>query len=578
MLHLLHGVLRVVPELPFGPYTLLKRIAVGGMSEVFLARRGQGPTVVVKQILPQLARDPDLLQLFFDEAELAQTLDHPGIVEVFDFGQHEGTHYLAMEYVDGLDLDELEKTTKASGGIGVARAVHVVRRLADAVGYAHGARDSAGNPLDLVHRDISPQNVFLSVEGAVKLGDFGIARTRLRAIRTETGVLRGKMAYLAPERLSGEAATPAVDIYAIGVVLYEALAGKKPFAGDDPAMIKGILQGTPEPLRAILGERWAALAAIVERAMAKRPEDRFATAAELSSALAPFDAPGTAASLGAYVLEQRAVRDARTEQQKESRPPAKATETFHGLGAEPPPARAVAVAALHAEAPTLVDRATVDPSFADEDSKDPTIVARPDPETARQRVPVPELVEPAAQTVAFVAPRREARWLRGPGSWVLLSAVLLLGLAFGLGGASLSSAPRTAPEVVPASPSPSAALLVPPRPIELLPTEIDGPQIPASVSSGPKKPRTSPKAPAPAPEVEAGFGELSIDADPWAYVSVQGRALGPTPLAHVRLPAGQHRVLLENPEHKISRTVSISIKTDQRTSVRVRLSDGKLLR
>lgn len=568
-----------MPEIPFGPYTLLKRIAVGGMSEVFLARRGQGPTVVVKQILPQLARDPDLLQLFFDEAELARTLDHPGIVEVFDFGQHEGTHYLAMEHVDGLDLDELEKTTRASGGIGVARAVHVVRRLADAVGYAHGARDAEGRPLDLVHRDISPQNVFLGVDGAVKLGDFGIARTRLRAIRTETGVLRGKMAYLAPERLSGEAATPAVDIYAIGVVLYEALAGKKPFAGDDPAMIKGILQGAPEPLLDILGERWKGLAAIVERAMAKRPAERFSTAAELSAALAPFDASETAAGLGAYVLEQREIRDQRAEQHKEPRPQPKATETFHGVAHEPP-ARTLAVAALHAEAPTLVDHTQIDARFAEPDSKDPTVVARPDPETARQRVvaaPDPAQVQrPAPPPIA--APR----WLGGPRSWAVIGAVLLLGLAFGLGSASLSSPPRAPAEAPVAevaarrSPSPSPAQRA--RPIELLPTEIAGPELPASVSSGPKKPRPSPKAPSPAPEVEAGFGELSIDAEPWAYVSVQGRALGPTPLAHVRLPAGQHRVLLENPDHKVTRTVAISIKNDQRTSVRVRLSDGKLLR
>lgn len=572
-----------MPEIPFGPYTLLKRIAVGGMSEVFLARRGQGPLVVVKQILPQLARDPDLLQLFFDEAELARTLDHPGIVEVFDFGQHEGTHYLAMEYVDGLDLDELEKTTRAGGGIGVARAVHVVRRLADAVGYAHCAQDSAGRPLDLVHRDISPQNVFLGVDGAVKLGDFGIARTRLRAIRTETGVLRGKMAYLAPERLSGEAATPAVDIYAIGVVLYEALAGKKPFAGDDPAMIKGILHGTPEPLRELLGERWAGLAAIAERAMAKRPADRFASAAELSDALASFDAPETAAALGAYVLEQRGIRDLRAEQHKESRPAPKATETFHGLAGEPP-ARSLAAMALHAEAPTLVDHTQIDARFADADSKDPTIVARPDPETARQRVVTAP--DPAAQRAATVAHRRSTPgpgWLRGPRSWALLGAVLLLGLAFGLGGASLSSLPREPGEaqaeaVARPAPSPGAAQRSPTPPIELLPTEIDGPQMPASVSSGPKKARLTQKPAAPAPEVEAGFGELSIDAEPWAYVSVQGRALGPTPLAHVRLPAGQHRVVLENPDHKVTRTVAISIKNDQRTSVRVRLSDGKLLR
>ena len=181
-----------MPEIPFGPYTLVRRLAVGGMAEVYLATlagpRGFEKKVVVKQILPQLAREPELLQLFFDEAAIAQKLVHPGVVQVFDVGQHDGTHYMAMEFVDGLDLDDLiRRQVRATGlGLAVPLAVRVVLDLARAVHYAHEAKDDDGTPLEVIHRDISPQNVLLGRDGSVKLGDFGIARTSLRARRTQT--------------------------------------------------------------------------------------------------------------------------------------------------------------------------------------------------------------------------------------------------------------------------------------------------------------------------------------------------------------------------------------------------------
>ncbi|MFO0729243.1 MAG: serine/threonine-protein kinase [Myxococcota bacterium] len=557
-----------MPEIPFGPYTLLRRIAVGGMSEVFLARSSlaEGRTVVVKQILPQLARDPDLLQLFFDEAALAKRLHHPGIVEVFDFGDFEGTHFLTMEYVDGLDLDELEKTARVHGGIGQDRAVHVVRRLSQAVAYAHAAADEEGRPLELVHRDISPQNVFLGVDGAVKLGDFGIARTRLRAMRTETGVLRGKMAYLAPERLMGAEATQAVDVYAIGVVLYEALAGRKPFGGDEVQMVRAILNDVPPPIEGLFGAALD-LGTIVARAMAKRPEDRIPTAAALAALLEPFDRPETAATLGAYVAERKRERDlALAERKGSARPAQRGTETLPGM-IEPDPAPAVTASVLHEDAPTVVDRQSVVPAIAAVEAAPPTEVVFAHPEATR-----PALALDPAMRRAPPPPPKRSLWR--------MAVVLAAGLGAGLLGARLL--------VPPPPPSPKLAL----EPIELGPTEIEDAQASASPTpsptpavtaspepsgeAAPRRPRRSPRAtPSPSASAkareESGFGELSLDAEPWGNVSVDGRGLGPTPLAHVRLSAGTHRVSIENPEQGLSKAITVTVKADQRTTLRVRL-------
>src|SRR5688572_25708935 len=165
------------------------------MAEVYLAEVGEGPKkqkVVVKQILPQLAEDPELLQLFFDEARIASRVVHPGIVRIVDVGQHEGVHFLAMEYVDGLDLSVLmrlarEISSKKSFPLG--SAIRIGIDLCRALHHAHEACEPDGTALEIVHRDVSPQNILISRTGAVKLADFGIARARIRALKTATGIL-----------------------------------------------------------------------------------------------------------------------------------------------------------------------------------------------------------------------------------------------------------------------------------------------------------------------------------------------------------------------------------------------------
>jgi serine/threonine protein kinase len=201
--------------LRLGPYELLRRLATGGMAEVYLARRA-GPhgfqkLVAVKRILPQFASDNDFVAMFVDEARVCARLGHPNIVQVFDFGEHDGELYMAMEYVDGTTGARLIRAAAGRGDeIPLDVALHVALSVLRALEYAHNARDEDGKPLDLVHRDVSPGNVLIDRSGAVKLTDFGIARAAEIERRTDAGQLKGKLGYMYPSKSSAATSTPEV--------------------------------------------------------------------------------------------------------------------------------------------------------------------------------------------------------------------------------------------------------------------------------------------------------------------------------------------------------------------------------
>lgn len=222
--------------LRLGPYELLRRIATGGMAEVYLARRA-GPhgfqkLVAVKRILPQYARDPDFVAMFIDEARVCARLGHPNIVQVFDFGEQDGELYMAMEYVDGTTGARLIRAAAAQGeDVPLDVCLHTALSLVRALDYAHGARDDGGRPLSLVHRDVSPGNVLIDRSGAVKLTDFGIARAAEIERRTDAGQLKGKLGYMSPEQVVGRDLDARSDIFTVGIVLAEMLTLKPLFSG-----------------------------------------------------------------------------------------------------------------------------------------------------------------------------------------------------------------------------------------------------------------------------------------------------------------------------------------------------------
>jgi hypothetical protein len=234
----------------FGPYTIEERLATGGMAEVYVARRS-GPhgfykRVALKRILPQYARDPDFVAMFIDEATLAARLDHPNIVQVFDFGELAGELFLTMELVVGSNVSRLSRALTTRGHpLPLDLALHIVSQTAHALAYAHRARDDLGSPLNVVHRDVSPANILLSHAGYVKLSDFGIARMAGAEPRTDDGQVRGKLGYMSPEQVTGRQLDGRSDVFTLSAVFAEMLIGTPLFgtSGNDLDVLLKIRDG-----------------------------------------------------------------------------------------------------------------------------------------------------------------------------------------------------------------------------------------------------------------------------------------------------------------------------------------------
>jgi serine/threonine-protein kinase len=278
--------------IPFGRFLLVDRVAIGGMAEVFAAvRRGDPPGryYAVKRILPTLAEDRELVRMFLDEARLVVQLEHPGIVPVHELGRQEAGYYIAMDYVAGRDLRALVDRARAAGErLPVPLCAHVAWRVADALDHAHRRRAANGAELRVVHRDVSPANVLVGFDGAVRIIDFGIAQAAFRA-GPHQAVLRGKFAYMSPEMVRGLPVDRRSDVFSLGVVLHEMLTGERLFTGPtELAVMERVRAADVRPPSGRNPAVSSALDAVVLRALAREPEGRFGWASELRDALLPF--------------------------------------------------------------------------------------------------------------------------------------------------------------------------------------------------------------------------------------------------------------------------------------------------
>jgi serine/threonine protein kinase len=280
----------------FGPYELVRRLGSGGMAETFLAvRRGPGgfeQHVCVKRILPALESDPELVRLFMEEARLAAQLRHANITQVVDFGTVDGSHYLTLELVDGIDLRALLAQLRTEGrALDPSVAIYIATELAAALEFAHTPEHGRHA---VIHRDISPSNILLSRSGEVYLTDFGIARAMGAKRRTQSGVVRGKVPYMAAEYAMTGTFDQRSDLFAVGVVLFEALAGRRPFDGvTELDTLTRIKEGTHDSLSALCPAAPDSLCAIVEQLLVPRADERFQAAAALLHALAHVAPPPT---------------------------------------------------------------------------------------------------------------------------------------------------------------------------------------------------------------------------------------------------------------------------------------------
>jgi serine/threonine-protein kinase len=274
----------------FGDYELIRHIATGGMAEIFLARHSVGldRVLIIKRMLPELAVRPDFVQMFLDEGRLTASLQHPHVVRVHDMGQVEGSYFIAMELVDGPHLGALfAHSLRARKPLPIELCVWIIARAADGLEYAHTlSAPSTGKPLNLVHRDISPQNILVSRTGEVKVTDFGVAKASTQQTKTRTGIVKGKVSYMSPEQCLGEVVDHRTDVFALGVVLYELLTRRRLFREKSDLLVMQRI--TNEEVAAPSSVNPAidsTLDGIVAHALHKGLDGRFQTAADFADAL-----------------------------------------------------------------------------------------------------------------------------------------------------------------------------------------------------------------------------------------------------------------------------------------------------
>jgi serine/threonine-protein kinase len=307
---------------PLKQYETVASLGAGGMADVYLAvaKGGQGfrKLVVVKKVRTPLSDDPELLRMFEQEARLAARLNHPNIVQTLDFGEHEGGHAIVMEYLEGQSLSTIVRRAPPEG-IPLALSLEVLVEVLAALDYAHQLTDFGGEPLHIVHRDISPHNVFVTYAGQTKLVDFGVAKALPDPYATTGTMIKGKLAYMSPEHERGDPVDARADLFAVGVMLWEALVGRRMWAGlSEIAIISRLRFGEiPSPHEAS-SEVPNALEHVCMRALAHRREDRYQSAAEfrreLQTCISQLDLQASPDDVGAFVTRLFAQERARLQE------------------------------------------------------------------------------------------------------------------------------------------------------------------------------------------------------------------------------------------------------------------------
>lgn len=270
----------------FGKYLLVEKLASGGMAQLYrgkiLGDQGFEKFIAIKQILPHLAEEKEFLSSFIDEAKLAALLHHQNIVQIYDFGNVEGAYFITMEYLFGKDLRVIAQKSKEKNlPFSIEHCLFIISRICAGLDYAHKLKDFQGKPLNIIHRDVSPQNIIITYEGDVKIVDFGIAKARSRSTITQVGMIKGKVAYMAPEQALGKNIDSRSDIFPTGILLYEMLSGKRMFTGDTLQILAKVSRAEFDPPETAISNLAPKLYKILHQALAKEPEQRYQSGGEM---------------------------------------------------------------------------------------------------------------------------------------------------------------------------------------------------------------------------------------------------------------------------------------------------------
>jgi serine/threonine protein kinase/Tfp pilus assembly protein PilF len=294
----------------FGKYLILDKIATGGMAEMYLAKmtsvEGFEKLVAIKKILPNLTQDKNLVKMFIDEAKLAAMLFHQNIVQIYDLGSMEGAYFIAMEYIHGKDLRVLtRKARERNQPLPLEYALYVTCRICSGLDYSHNLKDFQGNPLELIHRDISPQNILVTYQGEVKIVDFGIAKAAKKSSDTKEGLIKGKVSYMSPEQAAAKPIDNRSDIFSTGILLYEMVTGKRMFEGSDLQVLERVRKADFEPAENLVPDLTGEVSQILDRALAKGVTRRYKSCgkmlADLEACLTTFPVRPSAEGLSQYM-------------------------------------------------------------------------------------------------------------------------------------------------------------------------------------------------------------------------------------------------------------------------------------
>ena len=270
----------------FGKYLLIDKIGAGGMAELYRAKmtgdKGFEKLIAVKKILPHLVGEQMLIESFIDEARLAAFLQHENIILTYDFGKMESDYFIAMEYLFGKNLKLLINTSnKKKIPLEYENIVQIISCICNGLDYAHSLKNFQGHPLNIIHRDISPPNIFITYSGEVKIIDFGIAKAASQNTTTRMGVIKGKIAYMSPEQAAGKDIDYRSDIFAVGALLYELVTGKPLYRGETLEVLNKAAQADFKPPEKVVGNLPPSLSNIINRSLAKNPDDRYKSCGEM---------------------------------------------------------------------------------------------------------------------------------------------------------------------------------------------------------------------------------------------------------------------------------------------------------
>ncbi len=566
----------------FGKYTLLAKLAQGGMGEVFVAllsgAAGFEKLVVIKRILPHLAEDPRFISMFLTEAKLTASLAHPNICQVFELGDIDGDYYLAMEYLEGVSLSRIVKK-RVHRGLDLRMATGIACQSLEGLQFAHRFRAPGGGLVGVIHRDMSPSNVFVTSAGLVKVLDFGVAKASHHHKTTVTG-LKGKYPYMAPEQIRGMDVDGRSDLFSVGVVLFEAVTGEPLFHRDnDFDTLQAIVNNERPRASDLRRDVPLALDEVIERALRSRREERYASAREMAEALTRAMAPlGGVASTGelADFLRRECAQDLEDERSRIDR----ATDHLKDMAG-----RGMEVPDFNRKRARPVVETTLDLQLGRSKRTEPFDSTR----TATDTAAVTSVGAPASQVVRHMRARRRGLWIGLVGLCLAGAAGITAGLYVAdeddealdepvVAEPAAAVTPATESEPAPPPPSPPPAMPMPvPVPVEEEAKPKTEEKRPANKEAQVAEPeRKQPSKPQPARTaptvVPAGPGYLSMDTMPYSEVFVDGKSVGITPIVRVPVKAGKHAVKAVAQDGQ-TKKLTITVQSGKIVSKRIKIGE-----